>query len=225
MKKPPKQRIFDQSGGKRAGWLRRFNRLALAGLTAQAPCCLQARGISIELRDPLSNQPLANMLVSGQLSLGELGLFSPAQPLNPAIDGVFWLNRAEILQRPDTPGIPAGILYVLGASPGRGGLNLSVSDLGDTPVEVYVSYVGDLQPYLSEAQAAWLPGTPLNGGQYLRLPVDGAQIPLRGVGGQLSDAPLSQADAQLNLDLAIRVDREEPAGNKSGLLTFTLVSQ
>lgn len=188
-------------------------------LSAQAVWALQ-----VQINDPLSEQWLANEQLSGELQFGSLNAYAGQTGHHPRIDGVYPLSAEGLILQPGQAAGPAAMLYVMGTNPQQAALAVQALEL-ENEAEVYVSYVGDLPLYLSEAQADWQPGTLLNGSQHVLVPNDNSLVPLNGAGGRLSAQPLSAADNSLQLDLALKVAADEPAGPKSGLLTFTLVAQ
>lgn len=181
-----------------------------------------AAAISLQITDPVSQQLLATEAVSGQISFGPVSVLGLQSGVHPRIDGIYPLNEQGLMLAPEQWGIPPAMLYILGVSPHQGAVQLTVTDLAEAPAEVFASYTGDLELYLSEAQAPWQPGTQLNGGQHVLIPNDNQLVPLVGIGGRISGEPLL-GSTPLHLDMALKIKVDEPAGPKSGVLTLTVI--
>lgn len=182
-------------------------------------------GIGIEIINPANQQVIANILNSGNISLGTVDPFCQPDDLHPRIDGVYAINTADVLQSAPALDLPKACLYVIGASQAQAGLQIELTELGEQQAELYASYSGDLQVYLADAQTNWQSNTSLNSAVHLLIPADQSLIPLRGEGGLLDLNPLDQTDSSLSLDLAVRVENTEEPGSKSGQLIFTIVAQ
>jgi len=184
-----------------------------------------AWALSLQIIDPMTEQLLATEALSGHFQLGSLNMFGLRMGSHPRIDGIYPLNAQGMILAPDQPGVPPAMLYIIGANPNQAALSIEVQDLDTLQADLYAAYLGDLELYLSESQADWQPGTVLNGLQHVPIPNDNSLVPLKGIGGRLSDQPFQLGDSQLELDLALKVPVSETAGSKSGILTFTLVAQ
>lgn len=186
---------------------------------------LAGQAYNLQLSDGVSQQVLSNQLLQGHLDLGVLTLLNPDGFASSRFDGIFALSAQNVLLPPELQGIPAGRLYVMGARSTLPALRLQVDDLNEDAVDVFVSYVGDLDLYLSEGETVWSPGMVLNGVQHVQIPGNNELTPLVGLGGRLSTDPLRADNNELTLDMAFKITPEDLAGSKSGALTFTLVAQ
>lgn len=185
---------------------------------------LQVQALVLQTELPLSGQVLSNLHVGGVVELGFLN-FMGLNPGNTAlIDAVYHVVEHRI-QAPYQGRLPDASLYIMGVHPSQAGLVVRAQNMDDFAADLSVSYAGDLDLYLSAAEASWAPGTELNAGTHLRLPRDNTLIPLVGSGGILAPEPLTQGQPTVALDLAVQVSRHDRAGPKQGVLTFTVISQ
>jgi len=185
---------------------------------------MPTQAVYLQLEDPLSAQIIANEQVSGQLNLGTLSILGKHTDLHARIDGVYPLSAGgQILPYPPQ-GIPDAMLYVMGVNPGQAAFVVRVGGLNELDAELYASWVGDLEVFLSESSVSWQPGAFLNGLDHIQLPNDHQLVPLRGTGGRISTQPMQIESPELSLDLGVKLSRDAQAGSKSGSLDFTVVA-
>lgn len=181
--------------------------------------------VQLLLETPNSGQWIASSQVSGQLSLGTLSVMGERQSAGTLVDAIYPVDASGLILSPQHPGISDSMLYIMGASPGQAALHVRLSDAEDAQAEVFVSYVGDLSFYTSLSSVPWQPGTLLNGVEHVEIPGDNTLIGLNGPAGRLSPDFLNAENPLLSLDLVCRLFHQEPAGSKSGTLSFTVIAQ
>jgi hypothetical protein len=165
--------------------------------------------------------------MTGSISLGLLNPMGLRDAnSHPRIDGIYALLNNGVLAVPEEiDGAPPAMIYIIGSNPNQAAFTIAATGLGEQESALFVSYRGDLPVYLSESQADWQPGTFINGSQHILVPNDGLDIALVGTGGRFSDQGLTENSPPVSLDMAFKVSLTEPAGPKSGTLSFLLLPQ
>jgi hypothetical protein len=180
--------------------------------------------LTLEITNPDSGLVLSTDSITGNIDFGTVDTFGINQGNTEFVDGIFFTGSSNVLLNSVSSGAGSGSVYIIGTGLAKGAMKLTALDLSGGSADLSVSNSGDFNIYLSKSDTLWAAGTILNDSDHPVIAPDNNDVILKGSGGIFSDSSFNDSDAELTIDLAIKVPMGSSVGIKSNILTFTLVS-